>query len=188
MQLHSLQATYIRNTVLYSLRESAKVDVRDVPNQFVYEHPTIKLLTSFVLAKVNGEDVSQSSERMKEVDDMIKKYSTDFKKHTPTQSAAPSKYVVLLTGSTGGLGSSILARLAATPKVSRIYLLNRKARDGSTLVDRQRLALKDRGYDSTILDNENVILLEGDTALPNLGISDDIYEEVEVFLLTGFQG
>lgn len=175
-----MQATWIRNTLLHSLRDSAKIETRNIPAQFVYNYPTIQTLSSYLTMLVGGETVANSSEeKLAEVHTMLQKYSAEFPKHTPSERTTnSSKYVVLLTGSTGGLGSSILAQLVASPRVSQIYLLNRKSRNGAPLVDRQRLALKDRGYDSTILDHENIILLEGDTAQPNLGIFDKIYDQV----------
>lgn len=131
---------------------------------------------------VGGETFTNSPrEKLAEVYTTLQKYTAEFPKHIPSTSVTTSsKYVVLLTGSTGGLGSSILAQLVASPQISQIYLLNRKSRNGAPLVDRQRLALKDRGYDSTILDHENIILLEGDTTQHNLGISEEIYDQVRL--------
>ena len=45
----SLQATYIRNTVLHALRQSSRVALHALPANFVYDNPTIAALTAFIL-------------------------------------------------------------------------------------------------------------------------------------------
>ena len=51
----SLQATYMRNTVIHALRSSTNVNVHDVPHNFIYANPTISALATFISRFVSGE-------------------------------------------------------------------------------------------------------------------------------------
>ena len=96
----------------------------------------------------------------------------------------PSKEIILLTGSTGALGTSILAQLVELSSVGRIYALNRTdARNGISLEIRQASALRQRGYDEAILQSDKVVLVEGDTTLPQLGISYELFDEASLMSL-----
>jgi len=66
--------------------------------------------------------------------------------------------VVLLTGSTGALGSYLLSSLAENPDVSRVYALNRGS-DQSSLLERQRSTLDCRGLDCSILGEGKVVII-----------------------------
>ncbi|KAJ7936522.1 male sterility protein-domain-containing protein [Mycena leptocephala] len=86
--------------------------------------------------------------------------------------------VVLVTGTTGALGCYLLARLLQDPRIDRVYAFNRAARQAGDLPTRQKLKLIDRGLDPGILGSEKLLLLEGDLAEPNLGVSREAYEEL----------
>lgn len=174
----SLQTTWIRNSLLHALRNSAKVETRNVPNNFVYQHPTVQQLSDFVFSIVSGG--SSKTSTLTGVDAMhamLEKYSTEFPIHTPLMSH-PEGRAVLLTGSTGGLGSNLLAQLVVHPDVTRVYLLNRKSQDGSSLKDRQRRALIDRGLPSDLLESGKAVLLEGDQGKINFDLPSDTYQMV----------
>ncbi len=110
---------------------------------------------------------------------MVEKYTSNFRSHT---SSSPKNQidgdVVLLTGSTGALGANILAKLAESPDVFRVYAFNRKAADGTSLYQRQATALADRGLDAGILGGGRVVLVEGDLGEAGLGINQELYQEV----------
>lgn len=177
-----MQATWIRNTILRALRESVKVDTRKVNSTFVYEYPTISSLASFVLGLALGTTESTLSKPATQIEamrSMVAKYSNDFPVHQGRVAGkAGGGDVVLLTGTTGGFGCYILTEFVHKRKVSRVYCFNRAPRDGATLRERQRLALLDRGLDANVLDSEKVVLLEGDLAAADFGLSKEVYQEV----------
>ena len=106
---------------------------------------------------------------------MVALYSKEFAPHTGTD-PLPSQDVVLITGATGTIGSNVLAQLVADPKVGKVYALNRKA---PTLPDaRQRIALRDRGLEPSVVDSHRVVLLEGSVSQPKLGLTDGLYEQL----------
>ena len=107
---------------------------------------------------------------------LVEKYSADFPVHVPRR-AAPNREVVLVTGTTGGLGASLLAVLVQAPEVTRVYALNRKG--SGSVYERQKAVLDERGFDSlTILSSPKVVLLESKADEVNLGLSSEVYEEV----------
>lgn len=110
--------------------------------------------------------------------DMVAKYTQNFPTHVPSAHASTKGDVVLLTGTTGAVGATVLAQLVACSVVSRVYALNRKAADGSSLYDRQRAVLQDKGLDPNICGSSKVVLLEGDLSTESFGIEASVLEEV----------
>jgi len=102
----------------------------------------------------------------------VDKYTKDFPAHKPAGGVTSQGCVVLITGTTGAIGSNTLAELYKSPNVTGIVVLARK----STIpIDvRQKKALEDRGLDSSIIDSSKVSLLEGDPALPGFGLENDV--------------
>ncbi|KDQ17147.1 hypothetical protein BOTBODRAFT_53330 [Botryobasidium botryosum FD-172 SS1] len=122
------------------------------------------------------------SARAKELDDLVAKYTANpFPIHSPTLSdtASPSdSEVVLITGTTGGLGGAALAYMVARPLYTHIYAFNRKDRRGRDLKERQVAALVEHGVDPSIVDSPKITFLEGDTTLANLGLSETTFAEI----------
>ncbi|KDQ15200.1 hypothetical protein BOTBODRAFT_145241 [Botryobasidium botryosum FD-172 SS1] len=112
-----------------------------------------------------------------ELEALVAKYTADFPVHRPTV-PAPSSEVALVTGTTGGLGSALLAHLVMLPTVSRIYAFNRKDVKGRPLKQRQAEALTVRGLDGSVVDSPKVVLIEGNGAAPDLGISESLFAEM----------
>jgi Male sterility protein len=117
-----------------------------------------------------------------EMEKMVAKYSQTFPAQSPTKALLPlnkKEMVVLLTGSTGGLGSNVLDCLIRDPSVSRIYALNRvDGKGGRLLRERQKGAFEEHGLNVKLLDSQKLVLLEGDTALDNLGLHEPVFEEI----------
>lgn len=95
-------------------------------------------------------------------------------------SASARGDVVLLTGSTGALGSHILESLVLDPSIAKVYALNRRDMRGARSVYiRQSASFKDRDLDFVALNSEKVMLLEGDATEEHLGLHDqDLFEEI----------
>ncbi|PPR02158.1 hypothetical protein CVT26_012119 [Gymnopilus dilepis] len=184
----SLQATWIRNSLLRALRDSAEIDTRHLVDNFVYDNPTILSMASFlgnVVAGATQESTSSVASRVAAMRAMVEKYTADdFPIHSaPATNGSPNSqaHVVLLTGSTGALGSYLLSELVKNPSVSRVYALNRpRLADAAPLKERQKSALIDRGIEAdTILGSDKVKLLEGDLRAPEFGLAKDIFVEMQ---------
>ncbi|THU97082.1 hypothetical protein K435DRAFT_796770, partial [Dendrothele bispora CBS 962.96] len=201
----SLQATYIYQVILsalvqYASSPEAKLSVNitsRIPNNFVYEHNTQEDIEDFLLKLIQNEkgDAAQREHRrrakVEAMRDMVRKYTVEWS--TPQNSrpiptlldnVATTKQVVLLTGTTGSLGTYLLARLLQDSRVSKVYALNRTS--DKRLVERQREAFKDRGIDDCLLEREKLVLLEGNTAEAKLGLEESVYDEL-LMTLTSYE-
>ena len=104
------------------------------------------------------------------------KYAKDFLAHKPAGGVTPRRHAVLVTGTTGAIGSNTLAELYKSPYVAEIVVLAR--RSATPISVRQKRALEDRGLDPSIVNSPKIILLEGDPALPGLGLEGGILSEL----------
>ncbi|KZP21530.1 hypothetical protein FIBSPDRAFT_1044071 [Athelia psychrophila] len=166
-------------TLRSSSDPQASKAVQKVTQNVVFSHPTIRQLSAHVSQLVSGEDAGPASATLA-IEKMIEKYSaglTDALKPI-SEAAAATAPVVLLTGSTGGLGSYMLETLLKDPSVERIYAYNRPARGAMTSQDRQKDAFADKGFELGLLESDRLVYLEGDNALPKLGLSGAVYEEL----------
>lgn len=126
---------------------------------------------------------SQDCDRRLLIENMITKYSGGLSPPTANNiSKKPQREdlgnVVLLTGSTGNLGSEILKLLCSdNVNVAKVYALNRHSSEQS-IYQRHVAQLKSKSVDVEFLKSPKLVFLEGDTALPNFDLDLDVYEEV----------
>jgi hypothetical protein len=106
-------------------------------------------MTNVLLARIEPQtaldpDVS-AAPRAQAILDLVDKYATHMPCITPAPGARypTSNLVILVTGTTGALGSDFLAKLLQSPKVARVYALNRTSSDAS-IQDRQLNAFRHR--------------------------------------------
>ncbi|KAF5371569.1 hypothetical protein D9758_003563 [Tetrapyrgos nigripes] len=201
----SLQATWIRNSLLRALRDSAKVDSRNwTTKNFVYDYPNIDSLSDFISSlatgmlsdhkDLDGEGMTQTeiSEKKAAMLLMLDEFSQNFPQvaqvQTKKKTHDSNKKVVLVTGTTGALGSHLLSRLLddfdIDGGVSCVYALNRggKGSRSPSLLERQMLVFKKRGLESERLKREissgRMVLLEADFTMERLGLDLDMAESV----------
>jgi len=168
----SLQATWIRNSVLNALRNTTKLNIRGISANFVYHNPTVSALGRFIHDLTSAGISRQLDNTVKEMTDLVDKYTKDLPAHGPAGGAAPPGDTVLITGTTGAIGSNTLAELYGSHNVIGIVVLARKST--VPIYNRQKKALEDRGLDPGIVDSPKITLLEGDPGLPGLGLADDV--------------
>lgn len=136
--------------------EECVVDPRTIPGSFVYHHPTIESLAGYILDIAKGSSaqslpgavvVDASTAKIDAMHAMLRKYGADFRKHVASPSRREEEEdggeVVLVTGTTGWLGSLMLAEMLQDRNVKRVYALNRKVRAGSTR-ERQAHAFEEK--------------------------------------------
>ncbi|KAF8626806.1 hypothetical protein AX17_006463 [Amanita inopinata Kibby_2008] len=180
----SLQATWIRNTLLRALHDSLSLDTRTWTENFVYDHPCIRLLASHLvrLASGNGEALVSDGKKVEIMKNLKAKYSVRFPRHRQltTNGKKAKGDVVLLTGTTGGFGSYLLAQLVSDPQVTCIYAFNRASVGVRVpLRSRQRRALLVNNLDAeTVLASRKVVFVEGELARPHFGVSETLYNEM----------
>lgn len=179
---YSLSATFFRNRVIGALRLSEDSSVhraaQSVSSNLIFEHPTIEQLAIAIDTFVNPSSASvfQAHSVVGSIRAMIAKYTADL----PTVQAKgkANNYitpVVLLTGSTGNIGSHILAYLLSEERVARVYTLNRLSADP---LGRLRSAFSERGLPAELLDDPRLVSLAGDITLDNFSLDEIQYKEV----------
>ncbi|KAJ7877965.1 acyl transferase domain-containing protein [Mycena olivaceomarginata] len=113
------------------------------------------------------------------MDQLVAKFKDEMacsQKTTPSRSDS-SGHVVLLTGSTGALGSHILAHLLADDRIRLVYALNRKSPGDVPTVERQRAVFNNQGLSQDFAHSTKLKLFEGDISEENFGISSQIMDE-----------
>ncbi|KAF5389352.1 hypothetical protein D9757_004361 [Collybiopsis confluens] len=180
--IDSLSATIIRLRLATALRNSddatAKAAAQSIDQAAIYSHPTVESLAKYVVGLIdNSEDLDANHEVL--IEQMIEKYSTGLGSITASDSEVPlaKSQVVLLTGSTGNLGSDMLASLLANQNVAKVYVFNRPSSQSSNL-DRHRKRFEDKLLDAKLLSSQKLVFLEGEASQPHLGLSDDLYREL----------
>ncbi|EIN05387.1 acetyl-CoA synthetase-like protein [Punctularia strigosozonata HHB-11173 SS5] len=178
----SLQATWIRNTLSRALRDAVVGSDKAVPFDLVYANPTISALANFarqaVSSKRDGADSYPS--KKEQLLALVEKYTKDFpaRKSEGLPSTARDGHVVILTGTTGGLGSALLDALFSSTSVRKVYALNRRSTKGRSLEERQKAILLDRALNVELVDSDKVSLLEVDMTLPTFGLDEQMFEEL----------
>ncbi len=178
----SLHAIVMRNAIISALRKSF-VEVASIPATLVYQSPTIALLSESVYALVNPPSKGFPDDcalEVEELEKLVDKYSSGFLQHqAATTLFKESQEVVIVTGTTGALGSTVLAKLATISTVGKIYALNRSSH-GKNLQERQEESLLERGYDPrTVFRKANIELLEIDLSASGLGMDRPTYETMQ---------
>lgn len=163
---------------MHALRKTPKVSLAKISSNIVYDHPTIASLAQFVSGTVAaGPEGAETSRKAEDLTAFLARYTQNFPKHIPS-SPVPEKDVVLVTGTTGALGTALLARLVEMDSVAKIYAFNRPSRQSVGLLKRQKEALQSRGYDAEIAVSPKVTLVEGDLTGNGLGVDAYLEEEI----------
>ncbi|KAG6855913.1 hypothetical protein H0H87_009479 [Tephrocybe sp. NHM501043] len=182
----SLSSTFLRLRIVGALRGSSHVHssttaVRDLPQNLVYSYPVIRDLATYVISLLEPEKalIDPGPQRSALIETMIEKYSFGLNASaaTPALGSATSA-VVLLTGSTGSIGTEILAKLLEDASVEHIYAFNRPSLESFTIEERHRNRFKESGLDIGLLNTEKVSFISGDATQPNLGLDRGQYSEL----------
>ncbi|KAJ7730355.1 hypothetical protein DFH07DRAFT_969173 [Mycena maculata] len=171
----SLQATWIRNSIFHAFRKSQRVDMKTIPSNFVYSYPTLRLLADLFtqLASGSGSKPENVSLRADAMQAMAHKYTQGFPAHRAS-AEKPEDEVLLVTGTTGALGSHLIAHLLDLPEVSMVYALNRpSSKSTKSIQERQRSSFVANGIDVHLLESPKLKLFEANLSLPRLGLSNE---------------
>ncbi|KAJ7052229.1 putative aminoadipate reductase [Mycena amicta] len=173
----SLNATFLRHRIVAALRKDAKgVIAQKIPQNLVYAYPSIRQLANAIEGLVAGK-VSGDADPRALVEAMIAKYSEGLDVLPASEQRPSSRAVILLTGSTGGLGSHILDILLRHSSVERVYAFNRPS--PTPISQRQEAAFRDRALDVGLLDSSKLVYLQGDSTREDLGLSEQVLAELK---------
>ncbi|KAF7302847.1 Acetyl-CoA synthetase-like protein [Mycena kentingensis (nom. inval.)] len=176
----SLQATWIRNSILRVAMTSQVLSPKAVPMNLVYDHPSIEGIAQFLVSAARGSanKEQQSKSSAEEMRELVAKYTAMPFPVRRADAAEATPTGVLVTGTTGALGSQLLAELLRADK-GTVYALNRFSFEATaTLEERQRATFENQGLDVQLLQSSKLRLLEADLALPDFGLGVDAFAEM----------
>ncbi|USP75682.1 uncharacterized protein yc1106_02956 [Curvularia clavata] len=152
----------------------------------IYKNPTVNRLATALSQGTHSSDavLAEPLTREEKLAAMVRKYTKGMVRPSWTNKAPPvkrpSKQTFILTGSTGGLGTHIIAQLLKNQDVEKIYCLNRS----ENAYDRQKEALTK--YHNAEADLSKAEFLKTDFSIEKFGLSDESYarllEEATVFI------
>ncbi|RPD77022.1 acetyl-CoA synthetase-like protein [Lentinus tigrinus ALCF2SS1-7] len=171
----SLQATYIRNTILRALREVNKDAPNRLPHNLVFAAPNISALARVVFSAVSTDGPS-TSHTPADLWKYVEKYSANLPARPKNLVPRPAgKDVVVITGTTGGFGCDTLEHLLRDETVGKVYAFNRK---GSKALERQRAQFKARGLDESLLNSPKFVMVESVLHDYDFGLEPALLEEI----------
>ncbi|KAL8305600.1 hypothetical protein RB600_008472 [Gaeumannomyces tritici] len=180
--LATIQAARILRKAL-GTATSKKLPVDAVAPRLIYANPTPNLLSSYLMREVVSGHSKQNGHTsgIDGVDPSIKIMQAQLDKYTeclPDPAAQKQKppartqgQTVIVTGTTGGLGSYLLEQLQASPAVAKVICLNRT----EDARERQVRGNTERGLDTTLAKAE---FLRADLSEPRLGLASEEYERL----------
>ena len=159
----------------------AKMKDLNIDTRMIYIHPTVDGLPKDILRRYGGalntteiavdESISGNEDYHQpySIDDIVSSCTAHLSPSLEYKSALSIR-AVLLTESTGSLGSYILDHLIKDCGIDRIYCLNR-TRDGQA---RQELMTSAKDLSTSFDIDTKVRFLQADLSQPNLGIMNDL--------------
>ena len=172
--LDSLNITELVATLKAGIQEyGGSTDPSFITPATIYHHPTMQQLTNIIgdfLNKKGIADDKSPGARATRLEELLNAYTQDLPRGSRHSSSKPtSEVTVALTGSTGSLGTSILAALLKNSNVTRILCLNRSPK----AKERQESSLKSQGV--LKLDWSRLDFMTINLGRPNLGLSPTDY-------------
>ncbi|KAK0615346.1 hypothetical protein B0T17DRAFT_620136 [Bombardia bombarda] len=158
--------------------------------RMIYENPSIERLTTAIAEVSTSTSSSNTPQRVvvsreEKMSAMIHRYTRDLQKKKKgiaingTTSSLPTSQgtTVILTGSTGSLGSYLLHQLIISPSIVHIYALNRT----SDAPERQERSFQARGLDPAGLSSSGhpkVTFLAADLSQDRFGLDPAVYTQL----------
>lgn len=150
----------------------------DMSVRLVYGNPSIKQLSIVyhdLMNRVKNKASSPIEVQIKQMKRLRNKYDAKLPRnlHKPYDQFPTDGNVVMLTGSTGALGSYLLEGLLQMKNVKRVYCLNR----GKNVAERQRDTNEQRGLQTSWLEHR-VSFLTVDLSKRSFGLDVEQYDEM----------
>ncbi|KAK3338121.1 LOW QUALITY PROTEIN: male sterility protein-domain-containing protein, partial [Neurospora tetraspora] len=152
------------------------VEASAIATRFIYGNPTPKRLADYLLSVVNKDNKDAthgtSGDEHHGMEALVEKYTQDLP--TPKQNKpapADEGQVVVITGTTGGIGSYLIDMCSSSPRVSKIICLNR-SEDGKA---RQTASSSGRGLST---DFSKCEFYHADLSRADLGLGPEVYSRL----------
>ncbi|RAK78914.1 NRPS-like enzyme [Aspergillus fijiensis CBS 313.89] len=170
--LDSLQTIQLARTLQTAVSNRLTDTPVAINQQQIYAHPSVAQLGQYLVDLVHGQTSTTTISRHERIANMIEKYASQLPPPKPLPTSLPDKSTVILTGSTGSLGTYLLHRLLTSPTVAKVYCFNRSA----TAAERQRESFTTKGLDAGLLSDTNrVEFLTVAFGAAHFGLPDTTY-------------
>ncbi|CAE6377482.1 unnamed protein product [Rhizoctonia solani] len=180
--MDSLTATMLLRMLKSTLHASSDPNVQSaatkINQQTIFGKPTIRQLAQLLvqLSKNSDTTVDPVAEALQNILAMIKKYDADWPRQEIRSTQQVKKERVVVTGTTGGLGSHLLAQLLESDRVEKVWAMNRKSSKGNR--EREIASFEDKNLDLSLLKSEKLVFVDTDLEDPKLGLRDETYDEI----------
>ncbi|KAF8751541.1 Male sterility protein [Rhizoctonia solani] len=181
--MDSLTATMLLRLLKDTLNASPDFHIRSaatkVNQQTIFGNPTITQLVQVLvqLSTCNNTTVIDPvAEALRNIHTMIEKYKIDWPAQEARDIQPVKKERVVVTGTTGGLGSHLLAQLLENEKVEKVWAMNRKSSKNNR--DRELSSFEDKLLDVNSLKSGKLVFVDTDLEDPKLALPNEIYDEI----------
>ncbi|KAF8597331.1 acetyl-CoA synthetase-like protein [Ceratobasidium sp. AG-I] len=185
--LDSLTATFLFREMKHALgaspapghQRAAKALVQET----IFRKPTVSQLSELVVQLATTEATTlpknTQEEEVKLIQQCIQQHDRPWAIQASPIARSPSMEHVVVTGTTGGLGSHLLAQLISHDCVERIWALNRKSSvNGQSVQERQLNSFMDKLLDVDLLRHPKLVLLDCDLTEARLGLRPEVYNDI----------
>ncbi|CAE7151175.1 unnamed protein product [Rhizoctonia solani] len=171
----------LRITLHASQDSNLQMCARTLNQTVIFDNPTVQQLASFLVQRIAHPSVTgnQTLTTLETIHTMIQKYDSGWSDATDSRCSrrpVALKERVVVTGTTGGLGSHILAQLLVNDKVERVWVLNRNS--NGDIRDRQRMSFEDKLLDVELLTSKKIVFVDVVLEQAKLGLSSGLYDEI----------
>lgn len=172
--LDSLQVIALTKRI-NSFNSVSRPELRHISPATIYKNSNIaKLEIELENPRLTVSEDKAQNDRQQRMQGLYKAYSADLsttKREILSPYKPPNSAVVLLTGSTGSLGSHLLDVLLSTASVSKVYCLNR----GNDSEERQKKAHQTTGLPT---DFKKARFIYCDLSQSHLGLNPSTYDQL----------
>lgn len=177
--LDSIQTLEITANLKRNLQGLTQASASWITPRMIFRHSTLRGLSNVLTGFLNDgvKPVEDSGAyRSSAVEDAVARYVKDLPDRSPATTndsakASNSGVTVAVNGSTGYVGSQLVANLLSNPIVSHIYCLDR----GSDASARLAASLKEFGVD---INTSKLAFLKVEIGAPRLGLDQQQYDQV----------
>ncbi|KAF8320368.1 acetyl-CoA synthetase-like protein [Clavulina sp. PMI_390] len=181
----SLTATLLRLRCINAMQQfpdhAVSSKARSIDSNIAFTHPSVSSLAEYLASIVSADSNLNSekeghTERMKS---LVEQYTANLpnvqSSSIPIQNRKES---VLITGTTGALGSALLKQVIESDRFEHVWALNRRGSRGRSGTERQKASFIDKGIDTSLLQRKKVRMIDVDTSAYHLGLSLAEYEQI----------
>ncbi|QRV80576.1 AMP binding enzyme [Ceratobasidium sp. AG-Ba] len=171
----------LRSALISSCDPQSQQLLDIISAQTIFTQPSASQLGQYIVCHLTGGQATSASDTL---EGQINAITSMIHRHTPLRSAAPLQIArpiverVVVTGTTGALGSHLLARLLKDDRVEQVWALNRELRDGGSIPNRQYASFVDKGLDIRLLNSRKLKFAGCDLTDMTLGLDEDLLEDI----------